>query len=448
MPVCQVPSEAGHAIVGYTRSFGAGEDDLWLIKTNALGETLWSKTYGLEWWDEGCSIIQTADGGYLVLGRTEPALNTPPDFWLLRTDTNGDTLWTRRYGGVNGEEWGCEIKPTTDSNYVLVGFTGSYGAGAWDVWLIKINADGDTLWTRTYGGPSYEEGAAVVQADEGGYVIVGCTESYGAGQDDLWIVKADSSGDTLWTKAYGGVGNDWGSDIVKANDGGYIIVGTTESFGTGSEDIWLLKIDSLGDTLWTKTIGNISPTSYESAHSIIQTIDGGYDLAGYSGEFVWPDGYFLKTDSSGNILWSRLIGGSEFDGLTNIRQTSDGGFIIIGYTYSFGSGDADLWLVKTAPDTFNIVENQITRPWLLNLEISPNPARSFCRINYELAQGCEINISLYDITGRAVKALKVGRQNAGHHVMMIDMQDLPSAVYFIRFSLGEESFTKKIILAK
>jgi hypothetical protein len=186
-----------------------------------------------------------------------------------------DTLWTKKYGGSDYEN-GYSVQQTSDSSYVIVGRTSSFGSGLEDVYFIKTNANGDTLWTKTYGGIDYDAGRAVQQTTDGGYIIAGRTSSSGAGSADVYLIKTNADGDTLWTRTYGGADGDDGYSVQQISDSGYIIAGITYSFGFWP-DVYLIKTDSLGDTLWTKTYGEVD---IDEGDSVQETIDGGYIIAG------------------------------------------------------------------------------------------------------------------------------------------------------------------------
>ena len=180
-------SDGGYIIAGWTNSYGAGYYDVYLIKTDSLGDTLWTRIYGGTSSDFGYSVIQTSDGGYIVAGETDE------DVYLIKTDANGDTAWTRTYGGTNWDD-GNSVIQISNGGYIIAGWTNSYGAGYSDVYLIKTDSFGDTLWTRTYGGTDYEYGYLLAQTSDGGYIVVGNTYSYGAGMTDVYLIKTDSLG--------------------------------------------------------------------------------------------------------------------------------------------------------------------------------------------------------------------------------------------------------------
>jgi len=350
----QQTADGGYIIVGRTLSFGAGSYDVYLVKTDANGDTIWTRTYGGSEIDDGRFVQQTTDGGYIIVGKTQSLGAGSDDLYLIKTDANGDTLWTRTYGGENLDS-GTSVQQTTDGGYVTSGSTRSYGAGRYDVYLLKTDADGDTphnpnqLGERTYGGSSNDFGLSVRQTTDGGYIIAGKTSSFGAGSEDVYLVKVDSDGDTLWTRAYGGSNIDGGYSIQQTSDGNYIVVGSTASFGPGGQDIWLLKIDTNGDTLWAHTYGGSESSDYGG--SVQQVTDGGYIIAGSYIEDLGAgqsDIYLLRTNSNGDTIWTRTYGGSDNESGNSCQQTDDGGYIIAGKTDSFGAGSQDVYLVRVA----------------------------------------------------------------------------------------------------
>ena len=222
-----------------------------VIASPALAQTSLWRTYGGTDYDHGYSVQQTADGGYIIAGCTWSFGAGDNDVYLIKTNASGDNLWTRTYGGINDDE-GWSVQQTSDSGYIVAGWTMSFGAGEADVYLIKANASGDTQWTRTYGGFSDDEGYSVQQTSDGGYVIAGETYSFGAGYRDVYLIKTSASGDTLWTRTYGGTNGDWGYSVQQTSDSGYIIAGSTTSFGAGGSDVYLIKTDANGNVAVTE----------------------------------------------------------------------------------------------------------------------------------------------------------------------------------------------------
>jgi len=186
--------------------------DIYVIRTDAHGDTLWTRSYGGPLEEQTHSLAAADDGGYIIAGRKCTLSGEDPDVYLLRLDANGDTLWTKTYGGT-ASDGGCCVQQTHGGEIVIAGWTASFGAGGYDVWLLKTDAYGDTLWTRTYGGAGGDGGYSVQETSDGGYIIAGGTYSFGEGECDVYLIRTDANGDTLWTKTYGGIGSDVGLSI-------------------------------------------------------------------------------------------------------------------------------------------------------------------------------------------------------------------------------------------
>jgi hypothetical protein len=316
---------------------------VWLIKTDASGNKLWEKTFGGIRDDRGHSVQQTSDGGFILLGWTESFDAREADVWLIKTDASGNIEWDRTFGGSDRDK-GSSVQQTSDGGFILVGYTESFGAGWADVWLIKTDADGNKLWDRTFGGSGLDSGSSVQQTSDGGFILVGYTTSFGAGGFDVWLIKTDADGNKLWEKTFGGSGRDWGSSVQQTSDGGFILVGYTTSFGAG--DVWLIKTDANGNKQWDRTFGG---SDWDEGWSVQQTSDGGFIIVGWTWSFGAGDVWLIKTDANGNKQWDRTFGGSDWDWGFSVQQTSDGGFIIVGATRSFGAGDYDVLLIKSRP---------------------------------------------------------------------------------------------------
>jgi predicted secreted protein len=256
--------------------------------------------------------------------------------------------WSKTFGGTS-DDAGCSVRQTSDGGYVVVGYTSSYGAGGDDVWLIKTDSNGDEAWDRTFGETSDDMGVSFQQTSDGGYVIAGYTSSYGAGGDDVWVIKTDSDGNEAWDKTFGGTSDDNGVSVQQTSDGGYVIAGYTSSYGAGAGDVWLIKTDSNGNEAWDKTFGGASE---DAAWSVQKTSDSGYVIAGYTSSYGagGDDVWLIKTDSNGNEAWDKTFGGTPFDNGMSVQQTSDGGYVIAGSTSSYGAGGSDVWLIKLGPE--------------------------------------------------------------------------------------------------
>jgi hypothetical protein len=352
----QQTTDGGYIITGYTNYTYPEGGDLWLIKTDITGNKLWDRTFGGANLDEGDCVQQTTDGGYIITGFTWSFGAGLWDVWLIKTDNVGNILWNRTYGGTGGDSGTC-VQQTTDGGYIITGRTDLYGAVYRDVWLIKTDSNGNKTWDSTFGGTNHQGGECVRQTNDGGYIITGFTMSFGAGGNDVWLIKTDSIGNEVWNRTFGGPDYyDVGLCVQQTNDYGYIITGYTDSFGAGEWDVWLIKTDSTGKKTWDKTFGG---PGYDYGQCVQQTIDGGYIITGQTGGDVW----LIKTDSTGKKTWDKTFGGTDGDSGTSVQQTSDGGYIITGAANST-IYDCDVWLIKTDKNG-NIRNKAVTSNMLL-----------------------------------------------------------------------------------
>jgi hypothetical protein len=253
--------------------------------------------------------------------------------------------WNRTYGGFRWEK-AHHIRETTDGGYIITGYTFSHGNGNADIWLIKADASGYPVWTNTFGGPDWEYGYAVQETVDGGFIITGFTETEGKESSRIWLLKADSEGQEQWTRIFGNRKQNTGHFVQETTDGGYIIVGVTQSFFPNFDDVLLIKTDNTGNTLWEKTFGG---QSWDRCHTVRQTEDGGYILAGSSRlkEKSSANAWLLKTNAIGNPIWERTFESTSSYELTSLQITSDGGFIVAGSSTSMDGAPADLLLIKT-----------------------------------------------------------------------------------------------------
>jgi hypothetical protein len=336
-------ADGGYVIVGRTESYGAGANDVWLVRVDAFGDTVWTRTFGGPGDDWGRAVDQTSDGGFVVAGWTESFGAGGADVWLIKTDAGGNVVWDRTFGGAD-HDMGYSVHQTRDGGYVLAGFTRSRGAGEDDVWLIKTDADGDSVWTRTFGGAGADVGSSVQQTQEGGYVIAGLTQLSG-GTCAGCLICTDSLGDVAWNRAYGSSGIDEGTSVWQTLDGGYIATGSTDE-GAGSGDVWLVKTGPDGVVEWTRTFGG-SETDW--GYCVQQTSDEGYVVVGGTWSYGAGDEdmWLIKTNANGDTVWTRTFGGASGDEAAAVQQTPDGGFVVVGTTHSFGAGSCDVWVVKT-----------------------------------------------------------------------------------------------------
>jgi len=293
-------SDGGYVVVGGI-SPSMGEGYIYLIKTDANGDTIWSRTYGGENLDAGESVQQTLDGGYIITGYSYyyEGVNLISYIFLMKTDANGDSLWMRTYDYIYGK--GRSVLQNQDGDYIIAGHCWEEGAYYGDVYLIKTDQDGDTLWTRKHGGAYNDAGRSIQQTYNGGYIITGGSCPMGNQNKDVYLIKTDENGDTLWTRTYGGGEDDNGYCVDQTTDGGYVITGRTESFSTGTwEDLYLIRTDEVGDTLWTCTFGDSGLGDVDWGYSVQQTTDGGFIVAGRTDSYTPDDSprmWLIRLDS-------------------------------------------------------------------------------------------------------------------------------------------------------
>lgn len=337
-------SDNGYILAGSTTLSGT-KVNAWLIKIDANGSEHWNKTFGGTGRDIAYSAIQTSDGGYLIVGETE-SYGIESDAWLIKIDVNGNEQWNKTYGG-NNPDWIGMAQQTSDGGFVLTGCTESYGKDG-DAWLIKTDAKGNKQWSKTYGGKDSDWIVSVKKTYDDGYILAGTTESFGAGKHDAWLIKTDANGNKQWERTFGGDEDDMISSFQKTSDGGFILTGDTVSYG-GSYDryndcylpnVWLIKTDSNGNLQWNRTFGGYGA---DGGRSVQQTSDGGFIMAGV-GSFY--DAKLIKTDTNGNEQWNKSFGGNYWETAHSVQQTQDSGYLFGGNSLDFSS-EGGAWLIKT-----------------------------------------------------------------------------------------------------
>jgi len=341
----QQTQDGGFIIAGETTSFGAGGFDAWLIKTDEMGNEQWNKTFGGSDKDGARSVKQTSDNGYILGGYVDSYGFPGHDAWFIKTDDEGNEEWNSFFGGP-ASDGTFKVIQTHDEGYLGIGYADSYGAGDHDIWLIKTDSNGNEHWNRTYGTADWELGYSVKQTKDDCFVLIGTTNSYGAGAQDAWLIKTDEYGVEEWNRTYGGTDNDWGSAVLQTEDGGYILTGDTRSFGSGGYDFWLIKTDNYGNEQWKRYYGD---SLYdETCYNLKSTSDGGYILTGTKTSFETglTDYLLIKTDKDGFMQWNLTIDGGNDDWCYSVDETVDGGYIVVGKTNSYGNGNYDIWLIK------------------------------------------------------------------------------------------------------
>jgi hypothetical protein len=340
-------TDGGYIIAGYIGQ------NVWLIKTDASGEEEWDKSFGGAGEDRGSCVQQTADGGYVIVGTTASYGAGDMDVWLIKTDTNGDELWIMPYGGTLAEQ-GMSVQQTGDGGYIIAGTTETYvnaGDSTYDAWLVKTDSTGNVEWDNHYDSGSLlaDWVYCVRQTSDGGYIFCGFTGT-SAGYTNVYLVKTDAYGTEEWSKEFGEVDAlDRGRSVLQTADGGYLVVGGTQSYAVGEWDVWIIKTDENGVTEWTHTIGEIK---WDEGHSVEPTADGGYIIGGTTKSDMvwaqWEDMLLIKIDAYGQEQWIKGFGGGYADYGQSVWPTDDGGYVLVGESNSFPGG-MEVYLVYYKP---------------------------------------------------------------------------------------------------
>jgi hypothetical protein len=366
-------SDSGYILAGWTVKIDPYRKYAWLIKTDSLGNMEWNLTFGEEKNAEAYDVIESSDGGFVVTGPWDKRHDFN-EIFLLKTDNLGNMLWIQTYD-TDHETWGNSIIEV-DDGYVITGKNGP------DLWLVKTDINGNKIWDRTFGGNGGDKGKSVIETKYSGFIIIGYTYSYGTPGGDIWVVKTDEEGIEQWNKTYGGNGYDVGNDIIETNDNCYMIVGGIVPEGSSWRDVCLIKIDENGDELWRKLYGGID---LDSAASVIQLSDNSYVISASTQSYglsIAGDvkAWVIKTNENGDMQWNKTFGGRESDVLHNIVEADDGGFVLGGSTNSFTDGWAGAWLVKCddyVPPKLNIINPEANHLYLFDHKLLKTGSNTF-----------------------------------------------------------------------
>jgi hypothetical protein len=410
-------SDSGFIICGHTE-VNFNTDYVLLLKVDVNGNLQWWKNYGggqLE--DVASSVVQTNDGGYLVCGYTTNYGAGYRDIYLIRTDASGNNLWTETFGRIH-EDNGSFIAKTSDGGYIITGDT--YDTTGGNVYVIKIDSAGTYVWSKTYGGGGlWSRGSCVQQTTDGGFIVAGDYNSINNNYTDMYLIKLNSIGDTLWTRTYGGTDEDIARFVQQTNDGGYILTGTTWSFGYNSA--CLIKTNANGDTLWTRLYGT---TTSSSAFSVQQTSDDGYIIGGS----ISPTGiYMIKTDSLGNSnCYERNPAIDVASPVTFITNPSTiASFQTIQDTLIQLAQNNT---VSTIFDCAALGEPEITKNDLFS--ISPNPFTSEISITLQKQNIKQATISIKNILGQTVFSKQLQTLNLKLQTTL-DLSFLEKGIYLV-----------------
>lgn len=445
-----VKTSGGYFVLaGYTQSFGLGRfGDAYLVKVDSLGDTLWTRRYGDEGIDVFADMLLDDDGSTISIGLTDT-----PESWenifMIKTAPNGDLIWNKNFGGEE-KDVALSITKSTDNGYVLTGVTKSFSVGEEDLFIFKTNAGGDSLWFKTYGTTGNDGGHGISPVSTGGYIIAGIYN-----WATLWLLRIDEHGDTLWTKQFGGNDYDEGNSVVETNDGGFIICGSTASEGAGALDAYVIKTDSLGNVQWKKTYGGFS---YDEGRKILQKQNGGYLILantdeGINGEFSY---YIINTNETGDTIWTRKYGsvGGTTDRAFGLIDLGNGNFAIAGTTFDFVTeGNATLSVLCVDEKATFVDENIKPLTSFKLYDAYPNPFNPTTKITFAIGDKhytspVHVTLRIYDLPGNEVATLFDGYKSAGTYSIDFNASRLASGTYFYTLTANGFSETKKILLVK
>lgn len=479
----QRTADGGYVMTGYTTSQNGdvsqslGEEDVWVVKLDADGMIEWERSLGGSAHDEGRSIIQTSDGGFLVAGTTFSSdgdvtgYQGDRDIWIVRLDGNGNLLWQKSLGGPLREEGGYIALSPSGECYVAGSSKSNSGDltsnfGNYDLWVAKLNTTGDVLWQKNFGGSAEDWALGICSTTDGGVIVSGYTNSQDGdvtnnqGWSDAWVLKLAANGDLDWKRTYGGSLYDSGGSIQQTTDGGYIMAASSASnngdllSNNGGWDMWVVKLDPLGVIEWQSSFGG---TAIDIAKSVSQTSDEGFIVAGHSassnGDFAVNQGnedmWILRLDPTGALLWKRSFGGSTYDWAAAVQQTGDGGFILGGTTFSnngdvlFNNGFTDLIAVKFAaadPSTSVIAKDS-----QFAFQLFPNPSEDLVFLDLQLDHSSQIRIGILDESGKELLHTSGAYHTAGAHRLMIPIRDLSPGTYHMKLQVDGKQQVLKLV---
>lgn len=356
-------SSGGFLMCGNTDPGTGTNRDAWLLRVDANGNQLWNQSYprdAPEWLKD---VVECSDGGFAATGTAPDILGINDDVLVLRTDANGNQLWNSTFGGPNPEV-GWAIIEVSGGGFAVISYTDQNSAGLEDMWLIRLDANGNHLWNHTYGGAADDAGFDLTETS-GGFALFGRTESFGAGGSDMWLVHVDASGNHLWNQTYGGTDDEWGLGFRELANGDFGLCGDTLSFGPnagGAENAWFLRVTSTGTHLWNHTYGG---TDIDWAIDFDELSDGSFVLCGSTRSFGVGayDYYIMRTDANGILQWNETYGGNDADECYAVLALSSGGFIVYGHSVSSGPGLEDFWLLHISDGP--TITPPPPLPWLL-----------------------------------------------------------------------------------
>jgi len=416
-------SDGGYVLLGHSILPSSDHQALYLIKLDSVGNVQWQQHYGDTADFYGQSVLQTTDGGYVLCGFFDNSqFGQGTDIIVFKVNASGQAEWRKHFGG-SLNDWGYNIKQTADGGFIVCGSSRSYGGGEINAILIKINAAGNQEWMNTFGGSQNDGSYSVDITQDGGYILCGYTYSYSSSLDDVMLIKTDTQGNQEWMQVIGGQGNDRGLSVKTNTTGGYFIAGYTNSFGAGGDNMYFIKTNANGEVETYKTYGgNMTDRAYSidvNQHNEV-FIAGTTNSYGMGGN----DFYVVKTDTLGNLIWQNTFGYNNHDEGFSVVATPDRGAAILGKTIA-ANQCSNILLVK-ADSAGNASGAFIYEQKNISISLYPNPAYENVFIGLpENTHNSEIMI--VNLLGQIVF-----QEQVNGSILSINVSGYNDGMYFVR----------------
>ena len=427
-------SDGGFIILGNTWSYGAGYQDIWIVKIDDSGNELWNRTFGGADYDCGKDIKQTSDGGFIIIGETQSFGLDINKIWLIKTDESGNEEWNQLYGDYDNR--GNSVIQTPDDGYLLAGATWIQDSeNYFDLLILKTDSLGNVLWSTILGESLWDEANYIIQDQNNDILICGFKfESYS------WFLKFDELGNLLWDSVFVTDYSNYAQQFIQTEDMGFILTGYANH--DSETDFWAAKIDDFGSEEWTIIYEH---TGYDMAFSISNGTDTGYIIAGDNVHSDISNIMLKKIDDFGNLQWNSIYGGDSNDHGRSIKKLNENGFVLTGSTSSYGNGYHDFWVLRLDSESSNIYGDLTLPKSMLEIYNYPNPFNPITNIAYKLPANIQNStIQIINIKGQIVDELQVESNN---NVSKWNADCFPSGVYFYKLNINN-SLIKKMILIK
>lgn len=441
--------DGGYLVCGYTYSTSNGYSDILLIKTDEEGNQLWSQNYGDAGWEYAWGACETPEGDFLAIGQASTN-EQQKDFILIKTDADGNEIWTKTYGG-DSLDVGRSVMVDSDGNYLLCGYTESFGYGANNIYVIKTDPDGNELWANFYGGSKSDMGRKIIETSDNNYLILGSTGSFGAGNRDVYLIKTDTDGNIIWSETYGTSGYQDAFDVVETESGDFYIAGHSDLHGIDFLEAYVVKTNQDGDKIWTATYEG-STNYYDYAKGIAETDDGNFMICGAVKNRTSRknDVFLFMIDQDGTVLWEEEYGSEGSEWASSVLKTDEGDFVIAGHTESEGEGKFDVYMFKVSNPLTQTGEILIDSESRLYQNI-PNPFSAETRITLNIGKGTSGKVSILDSGGKGIKTFET--LPSGKHTLTWDGKDntnnkVAEGIYYCMLCAGKHIDVKKLIVVR